>query len=280
MSHNSFASSLESLEKRDVILADRGFCSYAAIASLALRGVDSVMRLHQMRKADFRSGQALGQGERLVTWTKPAQRTSAWSASEFAALPEQLVLRMIPLDVAAPGFRTRRVILVTTLLDCKLYPAQEMRGLYGQRWSVELHFHQLKTILHLDILRCQSPELISKEIQIHLIVYNLIRALMQKAAHRHDVSLARLSFKGTLDTLRQWSEVIHASSGQPRKQSLLISDMLRLIALDTLPHRPGRNEPRAKKRRPKNFHLLTHLRHKMGNLPHRNRPTKTIHNLA
>jgi hypothetical protein len=221
----------ESLQKHDIILADRGFCSYAAIASLILRGVDSVMRLHQMRKADFRSGKALGKGERLVTWTKPAQRTSAWSAAEFAALPASLVLRMIRLEVAAPGFRTRRVILVTTLLDQELYPAEEIRALYGQRWSVELHFHQLKTILHLDILRCQSPELINKELQLHLIVYNLIRALMQKAAHCHDVSLARISFKGTLDTVRQWNEVIHASSGQPRKQSLLISDMLRLIAL-------------------------------------------------
>jgi hypothetical protein len=270
----------ENLEKGDVILADRGFCSYAAIASLALRGIDSVMRLHQMRKADFRSGKALGKSERLVTWTKPAQRTSVWSALEFAALPDQLVLRMLSLEVAAPGFRTRRVILITTLLDQELYPAEEVRALYGQRWTVELHFHQLKTILHLDVLRCQSPELITKELQLHLIVYNLIRALMQKAAHRHDVSLARISFKGTLDTLRQWSEVIHASSGQPRKQSLLIADMLRLIALDTLPHRPGRSEPRAKKRRPKNFHLLTRPRHKMGNLSHRNRPTKTIHNLA
>jgi Transposase DDE domain len=269
----------ESLQKHDIILADRGFCSYAAIASLILRGVDSVMRLHQMRKADFRSGKALGKGERLVTWTKPAQRTSAWSAAEFAALPASLVLRMIRLEVAAPGFRTRRVILVTTLLDQELYPAEEIRSLYGQRWSVELHFHQLKTILHLDILRCQSPELINKELQLHLIVYNLIRALMQKAAHCHDVSLARISFKGTLDTVRQWNEVIHASSDQPRKQSLLISDMLRLIALDTIPHRPGRSEPRAKKRRPKNFQLLTRPRHQMGNLPHRNRPIQTIHNL-
>ena len=113
-----------------------------------------------------------------------------------------------------------------------------------------------------------------KELQIHLIVYNLIRALMQKAAHRHDVPLARLSFKGTLDTLRQWSEVIHASSGQPRKQSLLITDMLRLIALDTLPHRPGRSEPRAKKRRPKNFQLLTRPVIKWATCPIETAPSK------
>ena len=119
----------ERLEKRDVILADRGFCSYAAIASLALRGVDSVMRLHQMRKADFRSGKALGQGERLVTWTKPAQRTSVWSAAEFAALPASLMLRMIRLEVAVRGFRTRRVILITTLLDQELSGGGSARAL-------------------------------------------------------------------------------------------------------------------------------------------------------
>jgi hypothetical protein len=270
----------DKLQKGDVILGDRAFCSYGSLAALAARGVDSVMRLHAMRKVDWRVGKALGAGERLVTWTKPKQSSAATSDAEWVALPERLSLRLIRLLVAAPGFRTRTVILVTTLLDPKLYPGEAIRSLYGQRWSVELHFHQLKTILQLDVLRCKSPELVSKELQLHLIVYNLIRALMQKAAHLHGVSLVRISFKGTLDTLRQWSEAIHASSSQPRKQSLLISDMLRLIALDTLPHRPGRSEPRAKKRRPKNFHLLTRPRQKMGNLPHRNRPTKTIHNLA
>jgi len=270
----------DQLQEGDVLLADRAFCSYSNLAALAARGVDSVMRLHALRKVDGRVGQALGEGDRLVTWTKPKPGSAASHAAEWAALPERLSLRLIRLFVAAPGFRTRSVILVTTLVDPKLYPAEAVRALYGERWSVELHFHQLKTILQLDVLRCKSPELISKELQLHLIVYNLIRALMQKAAHLHNVSLARLSFKGTLDTVRQWSEVIHASSGQPRKQSLLINDMLRLMALDTLPHRPGRSEPRAKKRRPKNFHLLTRPRHEMGNLPHRNRPTKTVPNLA
>jgi hypothetical protein len=269
----------DKLEKGDVILGDRAFCSYGSLAALAGRGVDSVMRLHAMRKVDWRVGKVLGAGERLVTWAKPKPSNAGSSAWESAALPEQLVLRLIRLIVAPPGFRTRTVILVTTLLDPKLYPAEAVRALYGQRWSVELHFHQLKTILQLDVLRCQSPELVSKELQLHLIVYNLIRALMQRAAHRHQVPLTRLSFKGTLDTVRQWSEVIHASAGQPRKQSLLISDMLKLIALDTLPARPGRSEPRAKKRRPKNFHLLTRPRHEMGNLSHRNRPSKTVHNL-
>jgi len=96
----------------DIILADRGFCSYGAMATLRERGVDSVMRLHQARGADFRRGKALGRDDRLVSWQKPAQRTEAWSEEEFAALPETLTLRMIPLRVAAKGFRTRCVVLI------------------------------------------------------------------------------------------------------------------------------------------------------------------------
>ena len=111
----------DKLKQGDVMLADRGFCSYAALASLVQRGVDSVMRLHQKRRADFRSGRMLGPDDRLVTWSKPAQRTEAWSVAEFAALPETLTLRMIRLQVAAKGFRTRTVVLMTTLLDAEVW---------------------------------------------------------------------------------------------------------------------------------------------------------------
>lgn len=128
------------LQPGDIVLADRGFSSYAALAGLlAQRGVDSVMRLHQMRKADFRTGRRLGPEDRLVVWQKP-KRTEAWSEEEFAALPETLTLRMIRLRVATPGFRTQSVVLVTTLLDAEAYPAEQLRELYGRRWQVELHF--------------------------------------------------------------------------------------------------------------------------------------------
>ena len=112
----------------DIVLADRGFCSYAAMAALQQqRGVDSVMRLHQMRPADFRTGRRLGPDDRLVVWKRPAQRTETWSAEEFAALPETLTLRMIRLQVAAQGFRTKSVVLVTTLLDVETYPSELLR---------------------------------------------------------------------------------------------------------------------------------------------------------
>jgi len=258
------------LQPGDIVLADRGFSSYAALAGLLQqRGVDSVMRLHQMRKADFRTGRRLGPEDRLVVWQKPP-RTGAWSEEEFAALPETLTLRMIRLRVATPGFRTQSVVLVTTLLDAEAYPAEQLRELYGRRWQVELHFQQIKTHLAMDVLRCKSPALIEREVRMHQIAYNLVRSLMQRSAHLHRVSLRRLSFKGTLDTLRHWS-VLVAAETTPRAQQTIIDHMLALIAGDPVPERPGRSEPRAKKRRGKNYQLLTKPRGQTGNLPRRNR---------
>jgi hypothetical protein len=262
------------LSRGDVILADRGFCSYGTLSALAHRGIDSVMRLHQMRKADFRHGRRLGQDERSIVWLKPPKPPAGFSEEEFAALPDTLPLRLIRLRVASEGFRTRTVVLVTTLLDTEAYPADEIRALYAERWGVELHFHQIKTLMALDVLRCKSPELVEKELVIHLIAYNLVRILMQRSAHLHHINLERISFKGTLDTARHFADVIHACANAPRKQQRLIDDMLAIIARDLLPERPGRSEPRAKKRRPKNYQLLTKPRSKMGNLPHRNRPNR------
>jgi len=260
------------LQKGDILLADRGFSSYAAIAGLQQqRGVDSVMRLHQMRKSDFRAGTCLGPEDRLVVWQKPKQ-TEAWSAAEYAALPETLTLRMIRLTVAVAGFRTKSVVLITTLLDPEAYPADELRELYGRRWQVEMHFQQIKTHLAMDVLRCKSPELIEREVFMHQIAYNLVRSLMQRSAHLHRVPLTRLSFKGALDTLRHWSPLIAAAEKAPRQQQKLIAQMLTLIADDAVPLRPGRSEPRARKRRAKNYKLLSKPRHETGNLPRRNRP--------
>jgi hypothetical protein len=260
------------LTKGDVILSDRGFCSFFAIASLLTRGVDSVMRLHHARGFDFRRGKRLSQDDILVTWKKPEQRTAAWSAEEFAALPETLTLRQIRLHINLKGFRSRTIILVSTLLDPLAYPAEAIRALYLERWSVELHFREIKIVLALDILRCLTPLMIEKELLLHLIAYNLVRSLMQHAAIGHCVELRRLSFKGTLDSLRHFADVIHAAHGKPRQQAALLNTLLEIIAKDQLPHRPGRHEPRVKKRRSKNYHLLTKPRHHMHVPPHRNRP--------
>ena len=266
------------LEAGDVLLSDRGFCSYFALAALRSRLVDGVMRLHQARKIDSRRGRCLGPGDRLVEWIKPGQRTSAWTPEEFAALPASMTLRLIRLHVPLKGFRTRQIFLITTLLDALAYPAEAIGQLYMQRWSVELHFREIKTILRLDVLRCKTPAMIQREVLLHLIAYNLVRALMQQAALSYQLDLSRLSFKGTLDTLRHFADVLHATEGQPRKQAALLDHMMLLIAKDQVPLRPFRNEPRAKKRRAKNYHLLTKPRHQMRVPAHRNRPKQIILN--
>ncbi len=260
------------LSEGDILLGDRGFCSYFSIASLMAKGVDCLMRVHQARQVDWRRGKRLGPNDRLVTWHKPLQRPPGVSPEQFAALPALLTVRLVRLDVSAKGFRTRSILLVTTLLDPKVYPLQSLGELYMQRWSVELHFRQIKISLGMDVLRCLSPKMIHKELLMHMISYNIVRALMQEASIRHEVDLRRISFKGTLDTLRHWSQAVDCCHGKPRKQSHLIDEMLSVIASDLVPERPGRVEPRAKKRRPKNYHLLTKPRREMQIPPHRNRP--------
>jgi hypothetical protein len=263
------ASLWDRLSKGDIVLGDRGFCSYGAMTALLGRGVDTVMRLHSMRKVDLRRGKRLGPGDQLVEWGRPAQAPLHVTPAQWQLLPQKLAVRLIRVVVETPGFRTRHVLIATTLTDAARYPADALRELYARRWTIELHFAQIKTILGLDVLRCQSPDMIGKELQIHLIAYNLVRALMQKAAHLHDMALERISFKGTLDTLRHWAAAIHASSKTPRKQAELSRRMLEAIAADPLPLRPGRAEPRAKKRRPKTHQLLTQPRHQMKVTSHR-----------
>lgn len=226
------------LQRGDVLLSDRGFCSFATIAALAARGVDCVLRLHQARPADFRCGRRLGPKDRRVVWHKPAQRTAGFTGEEWAALPDRLTLRLLEVRVAVPGFRTHRVWLITTLLDATTDPAVALGELYFQRWSVELHFREIKMLLGMDVLRCQTPALIHKELQLHLIAYNLVRALMQEAGQVHHVPVARLSFKGSLDTLREWADVLHATRGKPRQQAALRRAMLAVITVIDYPSVP------------------------------------------
>jgi hypothetical protein len=159
-------------------------------------------------------------------------------------------------------------------LDTKIYTVESLGELYFQRWTVELHFRELKTFLGMEILRCRSPHMIKRELLMHTIAYNVIRHVMQSASLRNHKPLSRISFKGSLDTLRHWAPILDAARKSPRKQRRLLLDMLHLIAADTILERPGRSEPRAKKRRPKNFQLLTKPRKSMGHVPRRNRPGK------
>ena len=159
---------------------------------------------------------------------------------------------------------------MTTLTDAKAYPALELARLYVRRWRIELWFRDLKTTMGMEVLRCQSPEMVHKELELFFIAYNLIRAVGAEAAATYDAPVERISFKGTVDAISQYTQAIAQARSQ-KKQRELVADLLRVIAMDQVPERPGRGEPRAVKRRPKPFPLLNKPRCQFREIPHRNR---------
>ena len=182
-------------------------------------------------------------------------------------------VRVVRFTLAVPGFRAQSVTLVTTLLDAQAYPAEELARLYARRWRIELWFRDIKTSMGMEVLRCKSPKMAHKELEMFFIAYNLIRVLMAEAGALYEVPMERLSFKGTVDAMRQFSLAI-AQACSRKKQRQLMADLLEIIAWDQVPERPGRREPRAVKRRPKPYQLLNRPRHQMKELQHRSKYRK------
>jgi hypothetical protein len=250
----------------DIVLADTGFCSYADYVLLERRGVDCVMLNHQCRKR-VRAIKKLGKNDRLVEWSKTNVRPKWLTQKQWEELPDTLIVREITVHVDVPGFRSQTLVIVTTLRDPKAYRAEDIAALYRRRWAIELYFRDIKISMGADVLRCKTPERIEKELWMHVIAYNLVRALICKAAREHGVSLEKISFKGACDAVRNWVPVIAQARGEHRTS--LLSAMLKAIARNLVPDRPNRTEPRAKKRRPKNYQLLTKPRHIFKESPHR-----------
>jgi len=237
---------------------------------LPARGVDVVARLHQQRKVDFRKARRLAKNDGLFVWTKGYQQSAILTAAEWAQLPAQITVRLVRFTATLRGFRGRRVTLVTTLLDPLAYPANELAALYARRWRLELCLRDLKTTLGMDQLRCKSPDMAEKELLAYLVAHNLIRCVMAQAVAQYAVNLERISFKGTVDALRQYSAAIaQARNRKIRRQ--LWNDLLLNLVRDLVPRRPNRQEPRAVKRRPKPYPLLNQPRRRFVEISHRSR---------
>jgi hypothetical protein len=261
---------LDALNPGDILLGDRAFGEYTTAASLPAQGVDLVARLHHQRKVDFRKARRLAKNDGLFGWTKGYQQSAILSAIEWGLLPAEITVRLIRFTATIRGFRGRRITLVTTLLDPKLYPAQEIIALYARRWRLELCFRDIKSTLGMETLRCKSPDMAEKELLAYLVAHNLVRCLMAEALAQTHVLLEKMSFKGAVDALRQYSAAIaQASNRQLRGQ--LWEDLLINLARDQLRLRPHRLEPRAVKRRPKAYPLLNQPRHRFKDIPHRHR---------
>jgi len=259
------------LQKGDIVLGDRAFGEYTTLAALPRwLGVDVVARLHQRRQVDFRKAQRLGKHDGLFVWNKGCQQSQILSATQWGLLPAQITVRLIRFTATIRGFRSRSITLVTSLLDPKLYPAQELIALYARRWRLELCLRDLKTTMGMEQLRCQTPNMAEKELLAYLVAHNLIRCVIAQAVATYQVEVERVSFKGSVDALRQYSQAIsQARSHKMRAQ--LWNDLLLNLARDLVPYRPHRNEPRAVKRRPKPYPLLNQPRHRFHEIPHRNR---------
>jgi hypothetical protein len=264
-SENALYQSLwPTFQKGDLVLGDRNFGAWGALASFQTQGVDGLFRLHASRNGDFRQGQALGPNDRRVTWAKPKNKPANLSPESWQGLPATLTVRLVRFRVPTAHGRSKKITLVTSLLDPIAWPVEVLAALYARRWNIELFLDDLKTTLHLDLLSCRSPAMIHKELEMHLIAYNLIRSLMDEAARVCHAPLDRLSFKGTLDTARQYSQILAQIPASHRKRRQQVyADLLAVIAEDQVPQRPDRFEPRCQKRRPKRYPFLKRPRREL-----------------
>jgi hypothetical protein len=249
----------DGFEPGDVLLIDRYFGGWFDLALWQARGVDVVGRLHQLRRADFRKGRQLGPRDHAVLWPKPP-RPKWLDPSSYAALPQVLPVRELAVRIDVAGFRVRQLVIATTLLDDKAYPARELACLNRMRWHAELDLRSLKVVLGMDVLRCKSPEMVRKEVWAHFLAYNLIRGVMARAADDAGICPRALSFKGALQTMREFAERLLEANEENSEN--LLERLLVAIATHRVADRPDRVEPRARKRRPKPYPNLRGPRHK------------------
>lgn len=265
------------LEQGDLLLADRAFCSYELIACSLTQGAEILMRLHQAREKalDWKKAKPISPHERLVTWKRPSQPAgSKLSPDEWQQLPKTLTLRLIRFGYENRQGNKARMVLVTSLTNYKNHPWQQVATLYHQRWDIELKLRDLKTTLRLEKLDVKSPKMAHKTLWMSVIAYNLVRYLMQQAAAQNAQPIWSISFKGVLDLINTSHENFRHYAATPRQKITALKQFIKICATKIINLRPYRKEPRAVKRRPKNYHLLTKPRNQFTEPPHRNRYSK------
>jgi hypothetical protein len=246
----------EQLEPGDVALADQAYGTFVDLALVQTQGADGVFRRHHARHSDFRRGKKLGIGDHAVRWHKPYSCPKHMSKEEFAQLPEFLEVREVSILLHRPGFRDKRIIIVTTLLDAQRYSAKQLGLLYGLRWqAAEVNLRHLKTTLGMEMLSAKTPEMVRKDLWAHMLAYNLLRTVMIQTAQSSNQVLSRLSLQGTRQQFLQTIGLLAISIQAVRER--LYRVLMEVVAKDLLPLRVFRSEPRVVKRRPKPFPRMT-----------------------
>jgi len=259
---------LSQLARGDILIGDRGFGGYPLIGLLQqCRAVDFIGR--SPRRVDGRRRtRRLAPNDWLIRWNKGSTPSPWMEAAQWESLPGQMTLRAVKGCCHRKGFRVRRVTVITTLLDPERYPAQDILQAYLWRWRLEMTLDDLKTTLQMDTLRGRCPNMAQKELYARLIAHNFIRGLLVEAASSHQVPLERISFKGSLDALRHFSQAMSRVRTQKRRRQLW-KQLLETLAADQVPDRPGRREPRAVKRQKNKYPRLSKPRHQFRDRPKR-----------
>jgi len=241
-----FSLLVQSLNKHDLLLADRYYTSYANFALLMRQGTPLVFRQRSTVKSDFRRGKRLGTKDHIIHLKKPKKKTVWMSDEAWADLPDELSIR---------EFSVKGTVYVSTLVDATMYSRQSLAELYLQRWKIEVDFRTIKTQLGMEMLRCQSAEMVKKEIAVHLLAYNLIRANIARAACLNDKEPRHLSFMSAVQLMRNTASLCLTLTGITLGK--LVHPLLIAMAQTEVGQRNRPNQPRVIKRRPKGYPLMT-----------------------
>lgn len=185
------------IKKEDIVLGDSYFPSFFLMAELQKIGADGIFRGQSQRLYDFRTGEQLGKKDHVVQWKKPA-KPDWMEESEYEIYSDEISVR---------EFKVAGKVYVTTFLNNKKYHKGELSEIYEMRWGIEVNLRSIKTIMQMEMLSCKTPEMIRKEIGIHLLAYNIIRIMMAEACSRHGKLPWEISFKGTVQLLNQFMPI-------------------------------------------------------------------------
>jgi hypothetical protein len=242
------------LKPGDVVLADANFDDYFIVCELCRRGIDIVARA-QYERVGTRIAKSKP-GDDIIVWQRP-NKPRGMTGEQYRTYPKQLVMRQVTVDASDKNNRPHQFKVITTILHESI-DAEQFGDLYQQRWHGEVDIRSIKSTMQMDILRCKTPEMVHKEIWTHLLAYNLLRTIMAVAADENDIEPRTVSFKGAKQALTAFAPKIEAA--RPEERESLIDAMLTTIAYHRVADRPGRWEPRARKRRPKPAARLTQPR--------------------
>jgi len=234
-----------SLSRGNVLVADRYYPTFSTVVMLQRAGVDLVSIGHQAREVDFSAGQILGPKDHIVEWRKGTHQPAGMDRATFKALPDIVLVREFAIEIEGRWGNREQAIIVSTMVDPTI-PQKELSDLYWRRWNCELDIRSIKCSLQMDVLRCKTPSMVRKEIYAHLLAYNLLRGTMVESAKRSDVQPRQLSVKGTMQAVESFTPAMMAVDGS----DVLYNALLTTVSAHRVGNRPGRLEPRFKKRRP------------------------------